>query len=356
MKILKMFIITLALASFGFPQAYAADVVDAKDYPQLKRFKDSDLISYETKTYDEYLVPLDNYNMEANTFNKLEKIEGKVSRYVYRIPAGRSSLEAIRYYEDALEDSNITKIFELTPDQFKNENKFEDKFFMQNKTDISNLMSPLTEGTQVPRYIAAQSNNKTTDKSTTVSILAVERINELSWTKPEMKDPKKEAIALNAGETLVAVDIIESGYHPVASQLAPTPPVISTDTPDADSMAKQLDATGKIDIYGIYFDINKTTIKAESAPTLEEVAKLMKQNPNLSLKIGGHTDSTGPVEHNLELSEGRAEAVMNQLVKKYGVEKTRLQSEGFGDSKPVASNDTEEGRSKNRRVELSKIQ
>ncbi len=345
----------MALMSFSATQVHAIDVVEGKDDSRLKRFKDSDLVGFETKTYDEYLLPLDNFNLESNSFNKLEKIEGKLTRYVYRIPKGHSSLEAIRHYEDALEDSNIVKIFELTPDQFKNENKFEDKFFLQNKTDISNLMSPLTEGTQVPRYVAAQSNNKVKNTSTTVSVLSVERINDLSWTKPEMEDPKKEAIALNTGETLVAVDVIESKYHPVASQLAPTPPVVATDTPDADSMAKQLDESGKIDIYGIYFDIDRTLIKTESNPTLEEVAKMMKQNPNLSLKIGGHTDNTGPVQHNIELSQGRAEAVMNQLVKKYGVEKTRLQAEGFGDSKPVSSNDTAEGRAKNRRVELSKI-
>ena len=360
MKILQIFglaLIGIVLNStvIKIPQVYAADVVDAKDDTRLKRFKDADLIAYDSKSYDEYLLPLDNFNLDANAFNKQEKIEGKVSRYIYRIPKGHSSLEAIRYYEDVLQGAKIAKIFELTPDQFENEDKFENKFYMQNKTDISNLTSPLTEGTQVPRFVAAQMNNKVKNTSMTVSILAVERINELKWTTPDMKDLDKEAIDLNTGETLVAVDVIESKYHPVASQLAPSNPVIGSDEPDADAMAKQLEENGKIDIYGIYFDIDRTTVKAESAPTLEQVAKLLKQNPNLSLKVGGHTDNTGPVQHNLDLSEGRAQAVVDQLVKKYGIEKTRLTAEGFGDSKPVASNDTDEGRAKNRRVELSKM-
>jgi outer membrane protein OmpA-like peptidoglycan-associated protein len=338
------------------PIAHAADAVDAKDDTRFKRFKDSDLIGYETKKYDEYLLPLDDYNTSLNTFNKLEKIEGQITRYVYRVPKGQSSLAAIRHYEEQLKTAKIAKTFELAPDQFKNEANFEDKLFMQNKTDTANIMSPLREGSQVPRYIAAQSNNKAADKSTTVSVMAVERATELQWKKPEMKDPEKEAIALNPGETIVVVDVIESKYHPVASQLSPSTPVVSTDTPDADDMAKQLEENGKVDIYGIYFDVDKTFIKAESNPTLEQVAKLMKANPNLSLKINGHTDNTGSIEHNMKLSDGRAKSVVDKLVKKYGVEKTRLQSEGYGDTKPIASNDTEEGKAKNRRVELSKVE
>src|ERR1700687_1205573 len=120
-------------------------------------------------------------------------------------------------------------------------------------------------------------------------------------------------------------------------------------------MAKSLSATGKVDIYGIYFDVDKTVVKPESSSTLQEVAKLLKDNPALKLLVAGHTDSTGAAEHNMKLSEGRAVSVVKALVTQYGVAGARLQSKGFGDTQPVAPNASEDGRAKNRRVELRKV-
>jgi len=123
----------------------------------------------------------------------------------------------------------------------------------------------------------------------------------------------------------------------------------------SETLAKALAETGKVDIYGILFDVDKSDIKPASAPTLEQVAKLLKDDPALKLEVAGHTDSTGDKDHNAKLSEDRATAVMQSLVKTYGIDGARLQAKGYGDSKPVAPNDTEDGRAKNRRVELRKI-
>jgi outer membrane protein OmpA-like peptidoglycan-associated protein len=117
-------------------------------------------------------------------------------------------------------------------------------------------------------------------------------------------------------------------------------------------IAKSIRETGKVDIYGINFDVDKTNIKPESAPTLEQVAKVLKDDPSLKLEVAGHTDNTGGAEHNMKLSGGRAAAVVAALVKQYGIAAARLQAKGYGDTRPVASNDTDEGRAKNRRVEL----
>jgi outer membrane protein OmpA-like peptidoglycan-associated protein len=120
-------------------------------------------------------------------------------------------------------------------------------------------------------------------------------------------------------------------------------------------MAKALSATGKIDIYGIFFDTDRTDLKAESRASLEEVAKLLKSDPSLRIEVAGHTDNTGGADHNMKLSVGRAAAVVNALVGTYGIDKTRLQPRGYGDTKPVAPNDSDQGRSKNRRVELRRL-
>ena len=108
----------------------------------------------------------------------------------------------------------------------------------------------------------------------------------------------------------------------------------------------------KVAIYGIYFDFNKADVKPESDPTLIEITKLLSQNPNLKLYVVGHTDNVGKFDYNMKLSQTRANAVIQALVSRYGVDRNRLKSYGVGPLAPVQPNKTEEGRAKNRRVEL----
>ena len=108
-------------------------------------------------------------------------------------------------------------------------------------------------------------------------------------------------------------------------------------------------------LYGIYFDNDLADLKPQSKPTLDEVGKLMTGDPALKLKVVGHTDNLGTAEHNLDLSTRRAQAVTGALVHDYNIATERLTPIGAGATQPVASNDTEEGRAKNRRVELVKI-
>jgi OOP family OmpA-OmpF porin len=121
---------------------------------------------------------------------------------------------------------------------------------------------------------------------------------------------------------------------------------------DANSMAQDIKMTGKVAIYGIYFDFNKADVKPESEPTLKEIAKLLKQNPKLNLYVVGHTDIVGSMSANIDLSQRRAQAVLQVLTTKHGVDKKRLKAYGVGPLCPAAPNKTDEGRAKNRRVEL----
>jgi outer membrane protein OmpA-like peptidoglycan-associated protein len=121
---------------------------------------------------------------------------------------------------------------------------------------------------------------------------------------------------------------------------------------DAAGMASQLSTSGSVSLYGIYFDTAKSELKAESDPTLSEIAKLLKENPTLRVFVVGHTDTVGDPAANLKLSQARAQSVISALVAKYGIAASRLAPFGNGPYAPVASNKTEEGRAKNRRVEL----
>ena len=123
---------------------------------------------------------------------------------------------------------------------------------------------------------------------------------------------------------------------------------------NAASWLSDISTTGHAAVYGIYFDTDKAEVKPESEPALAEMAKLLKGNPSLNVFIVGHTDNTGTFEHNMKLSQDRAASVVNTLAGKYGIAEARLKAVGAGPIAPTASNETEEGRAKNRRVELVK--
>jgi len=120
----------------------------------------------------------------------------------------------------------------------------------------------------------------------------------------------------------------------------------------SEQIAKAMGAEGKVVFYGIYFDTDKSTLKAESAPTLVEMAKWLKTNATAKVFIVGHTDMQGAVERNRTLSRDRAAAVIAALVKDHGIAVDRLTADGVGPLAPAASNADEAGRAKNRRVEM----
>jgi OmpA-OmpF porin, OOP family len=121
---------------------------------------------------------------------------------------------------------------------------------------------------------------------------------------------------------------------------------------DAAAMKKELDARGRVALY-INFDTDKATLRPDAQPIIDEIQKLLAQDAVLKLSIEGHTDSTGGADHNRQLSGARARSVFGALVG-LGVDPSRLSSQGFGPDKPIADNSTDEGRAKNRRVELVK--
>ena len=123
---------------------------------------------------------------------------------------------------------------------------------------------------------------------------------------------------------------------------------------NASAMANDISMTGHVSLYGIYFDTDKSEIKPESDAAISEIAKLLTANAWLNLYIVGHTDNTGTFTSNMKLSQERAAAVEKTLTEKFGIAASRLKSYGVASLSPVTSNDTEDGKAKNRRVELVK--
>lgn len=123
---------------------------------------------------------------------------------------------------------------------------------------------------------------------------------------------------------------------------------------DAAALANDLKTSGHVAVDGVLFDTGKATIKSESAKAIEEIAKLLTADSKLKVYVVGHTDTVGSLDANMKLSQERAEAVVQALVKTHGIAASRLKSFGNGPYAPVASNEAEPSRARNRRVELVK--
>ena len=122
----------------------------------------------------------------------------------------------------------------------------------------------------------------------------------------------------------------------------------------AEELKKALDTNGHIAVYGINFLVDSDSLQVGAAKILEEFARLLTLYPDLKIEIQGHTDNTGAAAHNLKLSNRRAQTVQKYILL-YGIDPSRMKAKGYGMTKPVDTNDTKEGRAKNRRVELVKI-
>lgn len=154
------------------------------------------------------------------------------------------------------------------------------------------------------------------------------------------KDGKETWVAVLAWPTLYRLTIVEKE---VMQQVVEA---------NAEAMGNDIKTTGHVSVYGIYFDTGKSEIKPESDAAIAEIAKLLKNNNALLLHVVGHTDNTGSFDANMKLSKDRASAVANSLGSKHGIAPSRLKSYGVASLSPVASNKTEAGKAKNRRVEL----
>lgn len=121
---------------------------------------------------------------------------------------------------------------------------------------------------------------------------------------------------------------------------------------NAAALSSGIKETGRVAVYGIYFDTGKAELKPASDPALAEIVKMLKADTNLKIYVVGHTDNAGQFANNVKLSQDRAASVVNALVSKHAIAAARLTPFGAGPTSPVASNKTDEGKAKNRRVEL----
>lgn len=295
-----------------FAAAQDQDVEGSKDHPLISRYPGSYIAKYLTKEFDEFALPLGPVDVE-NTITKNQPLEGKITRIVYVAPAGRTVLEVFRNYQDALKTGGFETLFTCGPQGCGSTvaNAY------ANSGDSADYWGP-EHGIH---YISAKLGRPEGDVY--VSLLV---------------DDQGPDSRTDAELYVIEVKPMESGLITV----------------DAASLANDINRTGHASVYGIYFDTGKADVKPESDATMKEIAKLLQGDSTLKLYVVGHTDNQGTLAINMDLSRKRADAVLAALTTKYAVPASQLQSYGCGPYSPVASNDSEDGRAKNRRVELVK--
>jgi OmpA-OmpF porin, OOP family len=307
-------------------QALPTKDVTGRDHPLLKRYVGSIIVAYSQKEYDQYKLILGkalNPSLESSGGKQIEKqqpLEGKVTRITYFAPKGRSVLEVFRNYEQELKSKNAETLFTgAGPEELGYDFGAAPQY-----ADCDGQLFPYS-------HTDARYGAYTID-DTYVAVYAV------AFENGFTKHP------IEKGQVAVQVDIIEA--KSMEQKMI---------TVSASEMEKQIEASGKVALYGIYFDFNRAEIKPESEPTLKEIATLMQSKNDLKILVVGHTDNIGTFESNKTLSQKRAEAVVTSLAGK-GVNQKRMFPVGVSFAAPVATNSTEEGRAKNRRVELVEMQ
>ncbi len=310
MRVLLPALQLLILSVAVIPPCPADEDAGSADYPEIGRFASSEITTYQVENYGETVLATGPVKSAADAQETSRKVEGKITRIVYRVPPGSASLEVFRNFEARIGEAGYETVFsggpgEIRPYEFRYKHPVEILEKISMSDEIHYLAVKKTAG-GAEVYLSLLVSPHSGGDGLRVRLIAAE-------TKAmEMRMVGAEKMRLDIGET------------------------------------------GKVALYGIYFDHDKAVIQPESKPALDEIAKLLGAAGSLKLIVVGHTDNAGGLDYNVDLSRRRAKAVVDALIAGYGIAQNRLRSEGVGYLAPAASNDTEEGRALNRRVELVK--
>jgi len=339
----------LITAILGSATSLAADMPQADapgtaDNPLLSRYAGSLIVYSSKKAFDETDLVAGKYKRshgaDADTakldFEKLIHLEGTVTRTAYVFPADRSGLEVMRNYSEALRKANMSIVYSCDrsacgvdgPGVGNPPSSFGISFSIAKMTaEMGDAQSIAASDFQSgeSRYVLAKTAGA--DGTATYAAIFVEPPNQYDKIGAVLVETVQPA-AMHTDQ--VSVDL------------------------SADEMAKSIGADGRVALYGLQFDTDKSELRADCKPSLTQIAKLLTQNPKLNVFIVGHSDNQGSYAHNLELSQKRSDAIALALTTEYKIAPGRLIAKGIASVSPIASNDSETGRAKNRRVELVK--
>lgn len=312
------------LCSVLFAQtALAQDIEGGADHPLITRYPDSVITYYEQKEFLPYKIaagPITGYRSVDNWVN----VEGQLTRINYDLRGERTFYEVYSNYVNALKKGGFEILAEGDTLNAKDKNQVGGN----QHVEVHYRANPLPPGSS--RLL--QGSSTSGGRGFVAGKLA----------RPEGDVYAVVSVFQHAADWVVTfVDIIET--RPMENDLVSV---------DAEYMAKEIQSIGKVVLYGIQFEHDKAVIMPESKPTLDEIALLLKNKPEMNIWVVGHTDGSGSLDYNMRLSKDRAASVVESLTKEYGIAADRLDPHGVGPLVPVASNAGDAGKGKNRRVEL----
>jgi len=309
------------------------DVKGSADPALVQRFAGSVLIGYRAEDWDTARLPTSpaiDRAAAGKPFKDLATVEGRRTRAVYLAPEGKTPAEVYRNHEQALVAAGLKK-------KFACESRCDDAFFALRALAVEEglawapgaIPAPGGGSFNVPDAIAFEEGR--------LLVGTLPRPGGEAWVMVYVSK------AVN-GSTRYAQAFVET-VEPRAMATGQVKVLAAAD------IQAGLRADGKVAFYGLYFDSGKAELEPESRPQLDEMARLLKSQPSLQAFVVGHTDGQGALESNLQLSQARAQAVVDAL-QRLGIAASRLAAKGVASLAPVATNASDEGRARNRRVEL----
>jgi OOP family OmpA-OmpF porin len=298
------------------------EIRSAGDPPYFKRYEGSVLFRFAKKDYDSYKLPLGPEPAE-NAFDKALDLEGEVQKRTYAVPEGRSALEVFRNYRRELDATGWITLWE---------GKGESLGFW-----FAKAWDEIGDGSSDNQYFAF---SPTAMFYWAGKIERTDGTYHASLVVTQYEDGYVH-FEIEKGQAIVQVNTVR------AATMEKKMTVVN-----AEKIQSDIRTEGRIAFYGIFFDFDKAELKPESEPQLAEMALFLKTHTETRVFVTGHTDNKGTLDYNLSLSDRRAKAVVSRLSSRYGVSGDRLVPRGLAQLAPLASNDTETGRAKNRRVEM----
>ncbi|WAC21249.1 OmpA family protein [Luteolibacter sp. SL250] len=326
---------------FISPLALAKDAAGSKDHPDFKRITGSEIIWHKASKFDELNIALErvefDYDKQAFKKTKRDKAEGQLTTLYYKLPADSTTLEAVRQYEAELKPAGYETLFTAENDKLDDGyGRFvEQTFPIAKKTGQLQYLHEFNKDEQ--RYSILKGKGKE-GNAIYVSVYAF-RLDDVNTGFDKLVEGHK----LEKGNVVARVDILETKAMDTRMTAV-----------KAEEITSSIDTEGRIAIYGVFFDTDKSDIKPESAESLAEMAKAISAGKGTYL-IVGHTDNQGDLNYNQTLSLKRATAVTAALTGEYKIPADRVIPVGVGMAAPLAPNTDDKGRAKNRRVEIVKM-
>ncbi|MBU0747828.1 MAG: OmpA family protein [Gammaproteobacteria bacterium] len=313
------------------------DIKGLTDPAGFKRYTGAVLLYRDDAAYDEVRFPaakVAGQNDKLVAPRNLDRA-GQRMALQYVAPAGRSSLEVLRGYQQELKAAGFETAYECAGDACGGSNIFT---------------------YSLPRSLLPAGWAGKVGDNSPAACAAGGTASDLRYALLDNKASGATLAVLTWNPDITSVYCDEKEFQKRATiavvRVEPKAREQQMETLSSSEIAKGLDANGKVAIYGILFDTGKADIKAESKASLDQIGGLLKQQTGLKLHVVGHTDNVGNLPANLDLSRRRADAVAAALAKDYGIARDRLTANGVASLAPVASNGSDAGRAKNRRVEL----